>query len=301
MPDDRSKSGSDRGRGVRRVLLVELCLNLIVAAAKGTYGAASGSLAVTTDAVHSLLDAAGNVLAMLALRASSAPPDRGHPYGHHKIEIVAAAAVGVLIAAGVGRFGWESLEALRGGREAPVVSAIGFVVVGGTFVVNVFVAVYERRRGKQLGSAFLLADSAHTASDVLVTIAVLLSLAGASLGFGWADPAAALVVLLVIARVAWQVLSGNVSILVDAAAVDPDHVTQIAVMTEGVRGCHRVRSRGTEFAAQVDLHLLFDNEISLWRAHAIAHDVEEALKREIPAIVDVTIHMEPEESGYEGL
>lgn len=291
----------DRERAVRRVVLIVLVLNLVVAVAKAIYGLASGSLAVSTDAVHSFLDASGNVIALVALKIAAAPPDRGHPYGHRKIEIVAAAAVGVLITAGVINFGVHAIDALRSGEHAAPPGVIGFAVVGGTFVVNAFVSVYESRRGSRLSSAFLVADAAHTVSDVLVTLTVLVSMAAARLGVGWADPVAALVVLVFVARVAWRILAGNLSVLVDAAVIDPERVVQIALSVAGVRGCHRVRSRGTDFAAHVDLHLLFDNDISLRAAHELAHTVESALRREIPAVVDVTIHMEPEESGYEQL
>lgn len=290
-----------RERRVRRVVLWVLVLNLVVAAIKAVYGAASGSLAVATDAVHSLLDAAGNIVALIALRIAAQPPDRGHPYGHRKFEIVAAAAVGVLIAAGVLHFGWEAGQALFSARESTPPTLWGMGIIFGTFLINIAVAILERRRGRQLKSSFLIADAAHTASDVAVTAAVLVSMLLFRLGLSWADPVAALVVLAVIARVAWQILAGNVAVLVDAAAIDPDRVVAIAMLTPGVNGCHRVRSRGTELAAQVDLHILLANDISLRDAHAIAHKVEAALKAEIPAVVDVTIHMEPEEDGYENL
>lgn len=307
-PDERNTHGAARRKRVasretqvRRVVAWVLVLNLAVAAVKAIYGTVSGSLAVATDAVHSLLDAAGNIVALIALRIAAQPPDRGHPYGHRKFEIVAAAAVGILIAAGVLHFGWEASVALFAGAETSPPTLWGMAVIFGTFLVNIAVAVIERRRGRQLKSAFLIADAAHTASDVLVTAAVLVSMLLARWGLAWADPLAALVVLAVIARVAWRILAGNVAVLVDAAAIDSDRVVAIAMLTPGVRGCHRVRSRGTELAAQVDLHLLLANDISLRDAHAIAHKVESALKAEIPAVVDVTIHMEPEEEGYEPL
>jgi divalent metal cation (Fe/Co/Zn/Cd) transporter len=89
-------------RAVQRVVIGILVLNLAVAAAKAAYGAISGSLAVTSDALHSILDAASNVGALMVLRVAAAPPDAGHPYGHRKVEIVAAAMVGILISTAAG-------------------------------------------------------------------------------------------------------------------------------------------------------------------------------------------------------
>src|SRR5688572_31723084 len=108
-----------RAREVQRVVLTILWLNLAVAAAKAVYGFWSGSLAVASDAIHSLLDAAANIVGLVALRLAASPPDEGHPYGHHKIEIVAAATVGILIAGGSLRFAWDAVRALLYGREAP--------------------------------------------------------------------------------------------------------------------------------------------------------------------------------------
>jgi cation diffusion facilitator family transporter len=294
-------SDAQRSRAVRRVLVIEALLNLLVAGAKGVYGVMSGSLAVATDAVHSLLDAGNNVVGVVATRAAAAPPDRGHPYGHRKIEIVAAAGIGVLIALGAARFGWEAIEALIRGRDPVDTSAVGFAIIIGAWAINIFVAIWEARKARELDSAYLAADAKHTASDVLVTAAVLGAFTAAHFGVHWADPVGAILVLLVIARVAWQVLSANVTVLVDGAVVDPDRVIAIALGVSGVRGCHRVRSRGTEHAAHLDLHLLLQGDLPLRRAHDLAHQVEDAVKKALPHVVDVTVHMEPEEDGYEGL
>jgi len=278
-----------------------MALNLLVAAAKGVFGLVTGALAITVDAVHSLMDAAANIVGMVLLAFASAPPDEGHPYGHRKLEVVAAAAIGVAVGAAALRFGWSAIEALIQGRESPVTSAVGFAIIGGTWAVNVFVAVYEARKARQLDSAFLAADAAHTASDVIVTAAVMASYLAAHFGIWWADPLGALLVIAVIGRVAYQILARNLSVLIDQAVLSPERVIEIATSVDGVLGCHRVRSRGPSAAVLVDLHILLDNEITLREAHRIAHQVESALAAEWSSIVDITVHMEPEEDGYEGL
>jgi cation diffusion facilitator family transporter len=288
-------------RAVRRVVLIILALNAMVAGAKGAYGWWSGSLAVASDALHSLLDAAGNVIGALVLRAAASPPDEGHPYGHQKIEIVAAALIGVLIAGGSLRFGWSAVEALLSGRAAPPVTGVGFAVVGGTLVVNLFVASWEAKKGRELGSAFLIADAAHTASDVVVTIGVILSLIASRIGVRWADSAAALGVLAVVVVVAYRILSSNLNILLDRAALDADRIRAEVLAVPGVLSCHRIRSRGLEGAVLVDLHLQVDGSMPLRAAHAISHEVEDRLKQKFPGVADVTIHVEPEEEPEEGL
>jgi cation diffusion facilitator family transporter len=284
---------------VRRVVIAILVLNLLVAAAKGAYAAWSGSLAVATDAIHSLLDASSNVVGIIALRLAHSPPDAEHPYGHHKIEILAAAGIGVLIGGATFQFASSAISALLHGSKPPVTGLIGFLVVGGTLVVNVFVASYEHKRGKQLGSAFLVADALHTASDVVVTIAVLVSLVATRWGLTWADPAAALAVTAVIGRVAWSILAENLGILLDRAVLPADKVREVALETPGVVGCHRVRSRGVTGSYQLDLHVQVDGGLPLSRAHEISHAVETRLKTAFTGLGDVTIHVEPDDDEEE--
>jgi cation diffusion facilitator family transporter len=284
-----------------RVVAAILVLNLLVAAAKGIYGIWSGSLAVATDAIHSLLDAASNVVGLVALRLAASPPDPEHPYGHRKIEILAALAVGGLVAAGAVRFAWSAVEALIEGRPPPATPAIGFVVMGATLVVNVAVAVYEARKGRELGSAFLLADAGHTASDVLVTATVIASMVASRLGVTWADPVAALIVVVMIGRIAIRIVSANVGVLLDRVAIDPAEVAAIARSVPGVAGCHRIRSRGVEAATHLDMHLLVRATLTLRDAHAISHRVEDALRARFPTLVDVTIHVEPHDDPAESL
>jgi cation diffusion facilitator family transporter len=291
----------ERARAVRRVLLVVLGLNLIVFAAKAAYGLWSGSLAISSDAAHSLIDAGANVIGLVVLHFAEAPPDAEHPYGHRKLEMIAAAAIGMTVAVAALNFAWNAIIALIEQRPAPETSALGFVVVGGTWIINLIVAAYEARRARDLDSAFLAADAAHTASDLLVTAGVAVSFTASYFGLAWADPVGALLIIAFIGRVAWKIIRANLVVLVDRAMIDPDRVAEVARSVEGVEDCHRVRSRGSEGAIHLDLHLLIDGDAPLRVAHAIAHRVEEALRRQMPAIVDVTIHMEPAGDPDEGL
>jgi cation diffusion facilitator family transporter len=292
---------TERKHAVKRVLWIVLVLNLVVAVAKAIFGWWAGSLAIGADALHSFIDAAGNVVGLVTMRWASAPPDPQHPYGHHKIEIAAAAGIGVLIAAGAVEFGRGAIDALLHGHAAPATSGLGFAVIIGTWVVNAFVASYEHRRAKALSSAYLAADAMHTASDLAVTAGVLLSYVGVSFGLAWADPVGALLVMVMVARVTWHVLTDNLGILVDRVVVDPERVRAVAMAVPGVMSCHRVRSRGTARAAYVDLHLQVPGELSVDAAHALSHRVEEALQRELPAIADLTIHIEPADDPPEAL
>lgn len=280
-------------RRVERVVLQILVLNLAVALAKGVYGWLSGSLAVASDALHSGLDAASNIVGFVALRLAGRPPDDDHPYGHDKVEIVAAAVIGLVIAGGAVNFGIEAAKALIVGRPPPEVGAGGFVVMLGTLAVNLFVAWWERKKGQALQSPFLVADAAHTGSDVIVTIGVIIALAGTQLGLAWADPVASLVVLAVVATVGVRIIRENVDVLIDRVAIDAEQIRAVALEVPGVLGCHRVRSRGIGGLLRVDLHVVLDGQMTLERAHEITHEVETRLQARYPNARDVVIHTEP--------
>ncbi|MCK6545033.1 cation diffusion facilitator family transporter [Myxococcota bacterium] len=280
-------------RRVERVVLQILVLNIAVAAAKGVYGWMSGSLAVASDALHSGLDAASNIVGFVALRLAARPPDDDHPYGHEKVEIVAAAVIGFVIAGGAVNFGIEAAKALIEGRPPPEVGAGGFVVMLGTLAVNLFVAWWERKKGRALDSPFLVADAAHTGSDVLVTIGVIIALIGAHFGITWADPVASLVVLAVVATVGVRIIRENVDVLIDRVALDAAELRTVALAVPGVLGCHRVRSRGIGGLLRVDLHVVLDGQITLERAHEITHEVETRIQARYPNAQDVVIHTEP--------
>lgn len=290
-----------RSAAIRRVLVFELTLNLLVAGLKAAYGLWSGSLAIAADAVHSLIDAGSNLVGFMVVGRSAEPPDEGHPYGHRKFEIVAAAGIGIAIGVAGIRFAWGAIEALVEGRSAPATSWIGFAVIGGTLAINIFVAAYEARRARQLDSEYLAADAAHTASDVLVTLAVLASFTAARAGVAWADPIGALVVLGFIGHTAWIVLSRNIAVLVDRAAVDADDIRRIASDVPGVVAVHRIRSRGIANKLYIDLHAQMDGTMSLREAHAVAHDIEDHLRADFGEGADVTIHMEPDDDEEDAL
>lgn len=281
-----------RNAQVRRVVWVTLGLNLAVAAAKVAAGTTFHVLSLTADGLHSTLDGLSNVVGLVALRFADRPPDAGHPYGHRKLETFAALGVGVslgLMAAGLVK--QAVVRAATG--EQPEGHPLTFAVALVTFGINLAVSRWEARRGRALGSAFLVADAQHTRGDALVTSAVLVALVGVRLHVPAIDVVAAFGIAAFIVRTAIHVIAQNVNVLADAAAVDPARVASIARRPAGVVGCHAVRSRGPIGHVFVDLHLEVAPEMSVADAHALAHRVAATLKLELPEVVEVLVHVEP--------
>jgi cation diffusion facilitator family transporter len=160
--------------------------------------------------------------------------------------------------------------------------------------VNVFVMVYESRKGKQLGSDFLVADAMHTKSDIYASIAVIVSLILTKAGYYYADAIVGIIITFFIARIGYKILKEASNVLVDAVCLDTAAIENIVNSVEDVKGCHEIRTRGPVNAVYVDLHVLVDKNMPIEKAHGIAEIVEKRLKQEFPTIVDIIVHIEPD-------
>ncbi|MET0593479.1 MAG: cation diffusion facilitator family transporter [Polyangiaceae bacterium] len=284
---------SDRDRGVRRVLLIVLALNLAVAAIKLTLSAITGALSLLADGVHALLDASSNVVGIIGIAAAARPADAGHPYGHRRFETLAAFFIGLLILSGMGGIVSGLWEGIAGERPLPVVTPVSVAVLGITIVANFGISRYESRRGGELRSGVLQADAGHTLSDTLGAMAVMASFGAAWLGFRAADLVAAVVVAMLIGRTAWSVLRESLGILADRVRLDPLRVRQVAMTHPDVHGAHKIRSRGSADHVLVDLHIHVDPTMTVERAHRVTHEVAGAVRAAFPEVADVLIHTEP--------
>jgi cation diffusion facilitator family transporter len=291
-PFDAPAQGA-RTRGIRATLWWVLGANVGVAIFKLVYGYVAGTMALQADGLHSVLDASSNVIGLVAMHFASNPPDAGHPYGHRKFETLAAAGIGLLIAGGVVEIAASAVGAVLHGRPAPAIGWGGFAIVGGTIVVNTAVSRLEARAGKEFQSAVLVADAAHTRSDAIASIAVLLSFVAARFHVAWADAAGAAVVLVIIGRTAYIVLRDSGEVFADTARLDPVLVRRVVLAVDGVRGCHSIRSRGPRDHIHVDMHLLADPDLTIAEAHDLAHRVESALRDRFTEVADVLVHTEP--------
>ncbi|MBI4865985.1 MAG: cation transporter [Candidatus Wallbacteria bacterium] len=283
---------SGKLRQVQFTIAWVFAANLAVALAKLYYGRLTRSIAMQADAYHSMLDALANVIGLVGVSAAHEPADESHPYGHRKFETFAALAVAVLVLNTAVEVFREASSRLTGGTPAaPTREALA--VMAATIVVNAVVTVLERRSARDLGSDFLLADSSHTLSDVLVSIGVLASLAFTMAGHAYLDPMVALAVTGIIAWVGVGLVQQTVPVLLDAEAIPAARLEPVILSVEGVASCHKLRSRGRPDDVHVDLHIQVDPALTVLAGHSIAHRVKDRLKAEFPNVTDALIHVEP--------
>lgn len=277
---------------IASVLWRILWLNLAVAIAKLVYGWKSGAIAMTADGLHSLLDASSNVVGLVGVAVARRPPDANHPYGHRKYETFAALGVAVMLLVSCHEVISAALGRLRD-PSLPAITSLGFIVIGITLAINVFVVWVERREGRRLGSELLESDAAHTASDVAATLLVLGSFLAARAGIGWADVAAAFAIVILIGIAGVRIVAGTLSTLADERRIPPERVEAAALEEPGVLEAHNVRSRGPRDDIHLDLHILVDPRMAIAAAHAVGHRVEQRLRDHWPGVTDVVVHVEP--------
>ncbi len=283
-----------RRQEVRRVLAWVLVANLAVIAAKLYVGIRSGSIAVMGDAAHSGIDAVNNLVGLAAMRLAAAPPDEQHPYGHGKFETLAALAVAAFLSVTCFELLESAVRRLISGGSAPNIQPLMLVVLAGTMVVNAAVAWSENRASKRLSSPMLAADARHTASDVVVSAAVLVGV-GLMAAFQWenVDAILAIFVALVVAYSGYQILKDTIPVLVDQRAMDPAEIESVAASVPGVRGTSQIRSRGKQGDGFAEITIHVAREETVVSAHAIADEVEKGVAAKMD-FVDVTVHVEPE-------
>ena len=291
---ERALAEDAAARETRMILWIILGLNWGVAAAKLIYGLMTGSIGMQADGIHSSFDGMSNVIGLFALWVASYPPDARYPYGHKKYETFAAAAIGLLL------FG-TCLYILQNSylhwRESvvPQVTGLSFAIMLGTMAVNWGVMTWERRRGEILKSEILVADSLHTASDILSSLSVLIGLAAVAMGYPLLDPIAGVVIAGFIGHTGMLVLKEATQSLADRARLDADAIQQVALTVEGVRCCDDIRTRGLARHVFMDLCIHVDSAMTIARAHIVAHDVEDRLKQAFPGVAEVVVHVEPED------
>lgn len=286
----QSLSPSQRDKLVQRALLLEGGANICVLVAKGLVGWSTGSLAVISDAIHSLTDLSNNIVALIILRLASAPPDREHPYGHRKFETLAVFGLATLLTVLALQIALRAIEY----SDRPV-SRHGWALATmiGVLAVNIVVAVWQGYWARRLHSDLLRADARHTLTDVLMTLVVIVGWQLAALGYVWLDTVFALGVAVVVLLLAYDLFKRVVPVLVDRIAEAPETLSQAIRAVPGVRRVRRIRSRWIGSAPAVDVIITVDAHLSTHAAHAIADAIERTLAGQF-AMQDVTVHIEPE-------
>jgi cation diffusion facilitator family transporter len=281
---------------IRAASVTALIGNLILAAIKIGAGLYTGSLAVLGDGIDSSVDVLIAVMALVVSRIISRPADRGHPWGHGRAETVATALLSFLLFFAGAQLILNSATQLLFGeaREAPSKTAIvvTLVSIAGKF----FLALIQYSFGKRASSAMLRANAKNMASDVLLSVGVLLGLAfSIKLGIGAIDSATAILVGLWVLKSAVGIFfEANMELMDGSRETEPYQAVFDAVHSiPGAGNPHRTRMRRIAGLWDIDIDIEVAPDLTVSEAHRIATRVEGAIKERVEGIYDIMVHVEP--------
>jgi cation diffusion facilitator family transporter len=280
----------------RRAASLSIVSNSTLIVLKLAAGAATGSVAIITEAVHSSIDLLASIIALISVRKADEPADADHRYGHGKAENLAAAIEGMLILVGSGVIVFEAVRRLVSGGTVEHLG-IGIGVIAFSGVANLFISAYLDRTAKATDSAALAADAAHLRTDAWTSFGVLAGLVAVQItGEDWIDPTIALLVAVAIVRAGMRLVTQSGRDLMDEALPEDDlaaiEAAVVAMAPRGVVAYHQLRTRRAGAQRYVDLHVQFRAGTTLEQAHEIAHDLQDHIRSELRG-ADVLIHLEP--------
>lgn len=280
---------------IRFTLILVLVLNWAVACAKVIYGLLSHCASMTADGFHSLSDGASNIIGLVGIRLASQPKDIDHPYGHKKYETFFSLGIVMLLFIISISLIHQALERFRN-PVAPRVDIKSFTIMTITMIINILVMNYEYRQGKRLKSDILTSDAMHTKADIFTSLSVIIALIVIKLGYPVFDPIATIFISLFIAYSGFNIVRHSSAILCDTAAIlDDKRIVDIVLGVKGVKTCHKIRTRGRPDDIYLDLHVQVSPDMHVDNAHKISYAIEEAIKKGIPEVTDVVVHVEPKE------
>ncbi|MET4103202.1 cation diffusion facilitator family transporter [Roseovarius sp. MBR-78] len=283
---------------VMRLAIGSVLVGLFVMALKLVAWQVTGSVALMSDALESLVNLATALAVIVALRVAKRPADDKHPYGHHKAEFFSAVLEGVLIvlaALFILREAWDGFLAPRA-MDAPLLGMAVSAVAG---AINGVWAWLLIRAGRAHRSPALAADGKHLMTDVISSLGVLVGV-GLAVATGWwvLDPVMAVLVALNILWAGWTVIRGSLSGLMDEAVPDAEQAMIREVIANVGRDgvaieAHDLRTRHAGPVTFIDFHLVVPGEATVEEAHRVCDRIEAALMEALPD-ARVTIHVEPE-------
>jgi cation diffusion facilitator family transporter len=289
-------TGQPRYETAKRVTIVNALMNTFLAFFKIIVGYLGHSYALLADGVHSLSDLISDALVLVAAKMGGKMPDADHPYGHQRIETLAAIIIAVLLLLVGGSMIAEAFRHIASGElrlihGAPVIIA-AILSIG----VKEWLYRYTLASGQKINSTLLITNAYHNRSDVWVSALVVISAIGSLIGIPHIDNISAGVIALVIIKSGLQLFFRGIKELIDTGVDEAmlAKITECIQSTPGVVSIHQLRTRSHGGNIFVDIHIIVNTFISVSEGHHIGEKVHEKLLQHFPSIADVTVHIDPE-------
>lgn len=294
---ESAQSVQDYEKVAMKVSKVSIAANIVLTLIKLLAGVIAHSSAMVSDAIHSASDVFSTIVVIIGIKISSKKSDKDHPYGHERMECVAAIVLAtILCATGLG-IGYAAVRKIVGGDYAnlTVPGALALAAAVLSIIVKEGMYQYTRIYAKKIDSGALMADAWHHRSDALSSVGALIGIAGARMGFPILDPVASVVICLFIEKAAYEIFMDAVDKMVDKACDDEVEkaLGECALTQEGVLGVDLLHTRVFGNKIYVDIEIRVDGDKKLREAHAVAERVHDAIEQTFPKVKHIMVHVNP--------
>lgn len=297
MATDANNPKLDEKLVIRKLSLVGIIGNVFLSAFKFFAGIIGNSSAMVSDAVHSLSDVFATFIAFLGVKFGRRAADASHPYGHERIESLAAIILGlVLVVTGIG-IGWVGLEKILAGNyeSLPIPGMIALVAAIVSIAVKEGMFWYTRHWARAIHSSAFEADAWHHRSDAMSSIGALIGVGGSMLGYPVLDPIASVVICLFILKQGISIIADGLKKMLDTSC-GPQFEEKIRELVDNEDQVERIdvlRTRMFGDKVYVDMEIAIDGTMQLTDAHAIAERVHDDIEHAFPEVKHVMIHVNP--------
>jgi len=274
-----------------------IIVNVMLSAFKLFAGIFGQSAAMVSDAVHSITDLIGTVIALIGIKIASKKADKEHPYGHERFESVATLALAILIGmVGIG-IGWSGIQTIIAGDfdELSIPGILALIAAVVSIGVKEAVYWYVRSAAKKIDSDALMADAWHSRVDGISSAGSFIGILGARMGFPVLDAVVAVIICAFILKTAISIALEAIGKMTDKSCDDEtvDKIREIILSQESVDGIDVLKTRIFGNRIYVDVEIAVDSSLSFVEAHNVSHSVHDAVEKEFPKVKHCKVHANP--------
>lgn len=280
-----------------RVSVISIVANVVLSVFKLLAGVLANSGAMISDAIHSASDVFSTFIVIAGVKISAKAPDKEHPYGHERMECIAAIVLAVILALTGADIGYSGVQKIMEPSELEVPGMLAMVAAVISIVVKEWQYWFTRAAAKKINSGALMADAWHHRSDALSSVGALVGIAGARMGFPVLDPVASVVICLFILKAAYEVFKDAVDKLADKAC-DDDVVKKIDEIVAAQENANLDVVRTRMFASRiyVEMEISVDQDMLIAEAHRISGEIRDAVEAQVPEVKHCLVHVNPAKS-----
>lgn len=292
-----ASSMGERAAEAQKATWVSVVVNLVMTVVQLIVGWLAHSQSLIAHGLHSFSDLLSDFLVIYASRQSAHPADQAHPYGHARMETAATLVLGTSLGLIGGGILWESGMRLQHIEALPAVEMSALWVAIATVISKEGLYRYLIRVAERLRSQLMIANALHTRADAASALVVVVGIGGALMGWSFLDLLAAALMGFMILRMGVELAWGAIKELIDTGLDETqvEAIRRTLSETPGVRGLHQLRTRRMAHQALVDTHVQVDSRISVSEGHRIAESARARVLREHPEVLDVLVHIDPED------